>query len=422
MQKYTDPFGHLRNLEFNQTLRGVIGALAYPQAGMLVRFARFVLLIEHYWFWTRAHFRMGGLKAISERMRHRIKLSFASAEGKLDRGGSDAPPAGRLQENKPQRMHTAPSPSSRQELRWCLDEFIYFRGRVYAKGWAFCPEKPIVAVCCKLPSGRCCEADGYGLESRDVELAHGREARNCRFAFAVDVPENEMSGTITIVFLGPDGTRLEIKDPGRAINADPFHRAGARFWESLQGMTAGSVLEIGSRNRTGVVRKSLVPPSLQYTGFDIVPGQNVDVVGDAHFLSHYFPPNSFDVLFACSVFEHLLMPWKVVIELNRVMKSGGILMVTTHQTWPLHEEPWDFWRFSSHAWCGLFNRQTGFEVLESVMGEKASIVPHVLHPVVVGLDRQRCYLASLVVARKIGDTRLQWDVDPALLLDQEYPT
>jgi SAM-dependent methyltransferase len=407
MRKDRDHLDYFRNLESDQTLRSVIGALAYPQAGILVRFARLTLLAEHYWIWMRAHFRMGGVKAIYARVHRRLKLSFAS--GKT------------LQEAKSQQVQIPSTASSGQELRWFLEELIYFRGRVHAKGWAFCPGKPIVSISCKLPNGRSIEADGYGLESRDVELAYGPGGRNCGFAFVIDVPGNEITGTITIVFASLDGTRFEIKDPLSALNTDPFHRAGARFWETVQGMTAGSVLEIGSRNRTGVVRKSLVPSAFRYTGFDIVPGKNVDVIGDAHFLSRYFPPNSFDVCFAYSVFEHLLMPWKVVVELNRVMKSGGIVMVVTHQTWPLHEEPWDFWRFSSHAWCGLFNREAGFEVLESVMGEQASIVPHILYPIVSGMDRQRCCLGSLVVARKVGDTALQWNVDAALLLKQNYP-
>ena len=34
------------------------------------------------------------------------------------------------------------------------------------------------------------------------------------------------------------------------------------------------------------------------------------------------------------------MPWKVVLELNRVMAEGGLLFTATHHTWPPHELPW----------------------------------------------------------------------------------
>ena len=72
----------------------------------------------------------------------------------------------------------------------------------------------------------------------------------------------------------------------------------------------------------------------------------MDVMGDAHKLSDYFDKDSFDVIFSMSVFEHLAMPWKVALELNKVLKPGGMMLHTTHQTWPLHEEPWDYWRYS----------------------------------------------------------------------------
>jgi hypothetical protein len=74
-------------------------------------------------------------------------------------------------------------------------------------------------------------------------------------------------------------------------------------------------------------------------------------------------------VFATSVFEHLMMPWKVVIELNRILEQSGLVMLTSHQTWPLREVPWDYWRFCDQAWHALFNPSTGFEVLQAALGE-----------------------------------------------------
>ena len=58
----------------------------------------------------------------------------------------------------------------------------------------------------------------------------------------------------------------------------------------------------------------MFPSVGRYVGFDIHPGAGVDVVGDAHKLSTYFPLNSFDAVFAFSVFEHLVFPWKVALQ------------------------------------------------------------------------------------------------------------
>jgi 2-polyprenyl-3-methyl-5-hydroxy-6-metoxy-1,4-benzoquinol methylase len=88
----------------------------------------------------------------------------------------------------------------------------------------------------------------------------------------------------------------------------------------------------------------------------------VDVVGDAHSLAAHFPPKTFDGAYSISVFEHLAMRWKVVLDLNHVLKPEAVVFVSTHPAWPTHERPWDFWRFSTDAMRVLFNPATGFDV------------------------------------------------------------
>ncbi len=68
----------------------------------------------------------------------------------------------------------------------------------------------------------------------------------------------------------------------------------------------------------------LVPKGWDYVGMDIREGANVDRVGDAHELSSVFPDQKFDGVMSFSVVEHLLMPWKVVIELNHVLNTGAV--------------------------------------------------------------------------------------------------
>jgi SAM-dependent methyltransferase len=54
-------------------------------------------------------------------------------------------------------------------------------------------------------------------------------------------------------------------------------------------------------------------------------GEGVDPVGDVHKLSQSFPLGHFDFVFSVSVFEHLLFPWKAVLEINKVLKTGGYI-------------------------------------------------------------------------------------------------
>ncbi len=98
---------------------------------------------------------------------------------------------------------------------------------------------------------------------------------------------------------------------------------------------------------------------MKYQGFDIVAGENVDVVGDAHQLSKHFSSKTFDFCFSVSVFEHLMWPWKVVLELNDVMKVGGMVFAQSHPTWPKHEIPWDFFSILGQRMEGAILRSHG---------------------------------------------------------------
>ncbi|MDO8597350.1 MAG: methyltransferase domain-containing protein [Sulfuricaulis sp.] len=122
---------------------------------------------------------------------------------------------------------------------------------------------------------------------------------------------------------------------------DPFHE----FVALMDAIPGGHVLEVGSRAVSDVTVQHKFSAQVRHTGLDVHPGPNVDVVGDAHELGRLFPAEQFDGIFSLSVFEHLLMPWVVVMEMNKVLKPGGVVMLATHPAWPPHELPWDFWRF-----------------------------------------------------------------------------
>jgi len=205
------------------------------------------------------------------------------------------------------------------------------------------------------------------------------------------------------------------------LEKDEYVLAFQRYFKDLAAMPSGEILEIGSRNRSQVMRRSVCPEHLHYVGFDILAGENVDVVGDAHRLSSYFKGEQFKAIFSVSVFEHLAMPWLVALEMNKVLELGGLVFIQTHQTWPVHEEPWDFWRYSKHSWKCLFNTRTGFEVIEAAMGLPCSIVPDHIDVSTDGLWHQPAYLGTVMIARKVGPSTLSWDVAVSELDAGEYP-
>lgn len=134
-------------------------------------------------------------------------------------------------------------------------------------------------------------------------------------------------------------------------------------------------MEIGPRARSGNIYTAGFAKHVRYRRLEIHPGPNVAFVGDIPRLSSVAEPNSIDGMFCISVFEHLAMPWKASLEINKTLKLGGLFNASTHPTWPLHDRPWDFFRFSTDAFHALFNRATGFEIVESTEGLPCRITP-----------------------------------------------
>jgi len=186
--------------------------------------------------------------------------------------------------------------------------------------------------------------------------------------------------------------------------------------------TAGpKMLDVGGRDRSNLDRSQYFP-DVDVTVLDILPGGNVDVVGDAHSLSKYFPRNYFDAVYSVCVFEHLLMPWKVALEMNKVMKCGALGLVFTHQTLGVHDMPWDFWRFSDTAWHGIFNKKTGFEIIKTELELEQFILPFVYRPGKRDAEKSAGFEGSCVLFRKIGEPQLSWDVEVSDLINTVYPS
>jgi SAM-dependent methyltransferase len=162
----------------------------------------------------------------------------------------------------------------------------------------------------------------------------------------------------------------------------------------------------------------------RYVGFDIHAGEGVDVVGDVHQLSSHFAPNSVDAVFSASVFEHLVFPWKAVLEINRVLKPGGYVYVSTHTAWPAHELPWDFWRFPVAGLAHLFIRETGFEVVTATEGLPCKPYSLVSDPPTRPFFNYCLNMGVAAIAKKIADydpDRLRWDIDIAQAVKSQYP-
>jgi len=188
------------------------------------------------------------------------------------------------------------------------------------------------------------------------------------------------------------------------------------------------VLEIGSRivSPGSASKRSLFPQAKSYTGFDYYPDFNTDVVGDAHKLSQYFGNQKFDAIFSISVFEHLAMPWLVAKEISKILEVGGITYHMSHFAWPLHEKPWDFWRFSDEGFRVLFSQALGFEIIQAGLFAPLRIhLDNVIPPQEL-LATQTGFGGVAILAKKVREVnydKFRWDVtlDEILDSDSHYP-
>ncbi len=206
------------------------------------------------------------------------------------------------------------------------------------------------------------------------------------------------------------------------------NRRDALTWDCLRPAIADIVaqgrrprlLDLGGRRRSGGGYTDELG-MCDIVVFDILADPGVDVVGDAHELSRHFPDDHFDLVMCNSVFEHLLMPWKVALELGRVMRMGGLCYIHTHQTLGLHDMPWDFWRYSDTAWAGLFNARTGFEIVTARMSYFNHIVTAAWTPAYAGSEASGGFEASGVLVRKTGGSALSWNVALDEAIGSAYP-
>jgi len=87
---------------------------------------------------------------------------------------------------------------------------------------------------------------------------------------------------------------------------------------------------------------------------------NVDMVGDAHNIP--FADNTFDAVFSVAVLEHVYNPEKVVEEMVRVLKPGGVIYSEVPFIFFFHGYPNDFRRYTREGMRRLFGGLDDLEV------------------------------------------------------------
>ena len=135
---------------------------------------------------------------------------------------------------------------------------------------------------------------------------------------------------------------------------------------------SGTVIDVGCGRKP---YRDLVPAT-RYVGLDIdTPVTRALAAADQFYDGRTLPlaDASCDGALCSQVLEHVFTPEEFLRELARVLRPGGLLVLTVPFAWDEHEQPHDFARYSSFGLRALLERN-GFAVLEqrkSVRGAAA---------------------------------------------------
>lgn len=81
-----------------------------------------------------------------------------------------------------------------------------------------------------------------------------------------------------------------------------------------------------------------------YVGCDMRGGAGVDKVLNLHSLE--LPDESVGTVITCDTLEHVEFPHKALSEIHRVLKPGGMVVLSTVLDFRIHDSPADYWRFT----------------------------------------------------------------------------
>jgi len=300
-------------------------------------------------------------------------------------------------------------------IEYGVDRYWCDASGIYMEGWVDQSNAPVTSL--RLEAGE-----------NAVEIGTFLQGRN----FHAYLPRNPTTPIFVTIVASDQSWRCPIVLPAGPLSSPPWsHERPAAFQQRLFaaqqlafdtvvgfGNLEGRVVcEVGSRSVApdSATKRSLFPRAERYVGVDIHRAPNVDVVGDAHFLHEMLGEASADLVFSGAVLEHLSYPWLFSAAVNRTLKRGGMTFHATHQTWPLHEEPNDFWRFSDEALKILFGPEAGFRVLSSGMHNQSFTCAEERTGEFARLPFFACYTHVFILAEKTRDLdedSVRWPVSP----------
>jgi len=114
------------------------------------------------------------------------------------------------------------------------------------------------------------------------------------------------------------------------------------------------IYEFGARQPDGQEDFADLRPYFEgkkYVGCDYEDGLGVDKVLDLHNID--IQDETVGTLLMFDTLEHVKYPYKALKEIHRVLKQGGVVIMSSVMDFPIHSAPYDYWRFTPEAFKSL---------------------------------------------------------------------
>lgn len=94
---------------------------------------------------------------------------------------------------------------------------------------------------------------------------------------------------------------------------------------------------------------------------------------------------NYDTAICLEVLEHIPDPLKALGEIARILKPGGMLILSAPHLSRLHDEPYDYFRFTKYGLIELLNK-AGFDILDiNVKGGLFCFIGHQISTMCLGV-------------------------------------
>jgi len=161
-----------------------------------------------------------------------------------------------------------------------------------------------------------------------------------------------------------------------------------------------AIVDIGSTDINGSYRQFFGQPKWSYTGVDLTPGNNVDVVLSSPYRLP-FASGSADLIISGQAFEHIEFFWLTWLEMVRVLKTDGRIFLIAPSRGNEHRYPVDCWRYYPDGYRALA-KYGGLELLEVQTDWKPHLAPDsVLWGDTVGVFKKPSFTLMQAAQQKI---------------------